>query len=116
MLWTIFLNVSDLVYATVNAVPIPMMAAIAIPIGPVINVNAPLNLGNTVANAIPPLVTLAMPVNKPPKPPMTGPITVSIDPIALNILANINTNGPAATEPNTNLPINLCVTIYNPLN
>src|SRR5699024_5926414 len=100
---------SDLAYATVNAVPIPMIAAIAIPIGAVINAKAPLNLGNTVANAIPPLVTLAIPVNKPPKPPITGPITVSIDPIALTILPNINTNGPAATAPNANLPINFCV-------
>src|SRR5699024_9049488 len=105
-----------LVYATVNAVPIPMMAAIAIPIGPVINVNAPLNLGNTVANAIPPLVTLAMPVNKPPKPPITGPTTVSIDPLALTIVPNTNINGPAATAPNANLPSNVCVEVSKLVN
>ena len=61
-------------------------------------------------------MTLAIPVNKPPKPPITGPITVSIDPIALTILPKTNMNGPAATAPNANLPINFCVDVSKPVN
>src|SRR5699024_280600 len=52
---------------------------------------------------------------KPPKPPITVPTTVSINPIAITILPNINTNDTTATAPNANLPINFYLDVSKPL-
>src|SRR5699024_4599042 len=93
----IFLNVSDLAYATVKAVPSKVMTPIVIPTGPV---NKPIklaSLGNAAPKVIAPVLTAVKPADNFPNPRNNGAIALTTPPTNIAILPNAVSNGPAAT-------------------